>query len=220
MHWQTKLQAAKNKMTISKTAAFSYRQVELNAISIALAADKPWNAQQTKNFKKKIYRFHSQLQKNLCCYCRRNQHGEFKMVIDTEHILPTSKFKLLTFAIWNLSVSCKRCNMLIKKENLAFLRDATFGTYQQTDPEAYLFVHPNLDNPKRHYSRCSLEVDGERIVSYAVKDNSPKGQFTVDYFRLKELEIASFDAAQIEGHVEAASDLADAFQTLVDDLSD
>ncbi|SFD01084.1 HNH endonuclease [Collimonas sp. OK412] len=199
--------------------AFAYTQQEQALIAQALAEAKPWNAPCAAPLKTRIYAYHKDLQKEMCCYCLRNHIGEFKLVIDTEHILPKEKYRPHMFEIWNLSVSCKRCNMKVKGQRIDFLADATFASVGTQDNSAYHFVHPNLDEVRQHLSRVALEVDGERLVSYVVKGNSAKGTFHVDYFRLRELEIATFDAAQIEGAEENASAALEGIRAVVRDLA-
>lgn len=199
--------------------AFAYTQQEQTLIAKALAEAKPWDALCAVPVKKRIYEYHKQLQKELCCYCLRNLKAEFKMVVDTEHVLPKEKYRPHTFDIWNLSVSCKRCNMKIKGQRVDFLADAVFTKIDKKDSKAYHFIHPNLDEVRKHLARVALEIDGERLVSYVVKDKSPKGLFHVDYFRLRELEITSFDAAQIGGAQAAASATLDGIRAVVQDLA-
>lgn len=179
--------------------SFAYSEAEQALVAQAMAEAKPWDAECATPIKARIYAYHKGLQGEMCCYCLRNLKGEFKLVIDTEHILPKEKYRPHTFDIWNLSVSCKRCNMNVKGQRTDFLKDPTFVAFKKEDESAYHLVHPNLDEVREHLARISLEVDGQRLVSYVIKNNSEKGSFSVDYFRLRELEISSFDSAQVDG---------------------
>lgn len=176
-------------------ADFSYSPAEEHAVAQAMTERRPWDSELVEDIKKKIKAFHLELTQQACCYCYRNLHGEFSMVIDVEHILPKRHYGSLTFKIGNLSVACKRCNMLVKKDNLDFLnKPVSAADYADTDK--FRFVHPNLDTRLDHLDRLSVEARGKRIVKYTVRQDSPKGRFAYTYFRLAELEMDSFDRAQ------------------------
>lgn len=118
-------------------------------------------------------------------------------MIDREHVLPKGKaaYKPFCYEAWNLSISCKRCNMQFKGEDDDFVVDKlNSANYQKRDN--YLFVHPNFDEWELHLSRESQQVNRSILVKYTIIGNSPKGQYTYDYFDLKDLEVNSFDAAQ------------------------
>lgn len=171
---------------------FAYSAEESTAISTALQSTKPWDQACVEAIRKRIKAFHLTLTNQTCCYCRENFHGEFQMVIDVEHILPSSKFKPLTFVIWNLSAACKRCNMWMKKEKTTFI-DATVGNQQ--DPLHYLLIHPNFDDFGAHMMRFVLQQNDLRLIKY-IYGNSQKAAFTYDFFQLHALEIDNFDSAQ------------------------
>lgn len=100
------------------------------------AGGKIWDNDLLKDFKSKIKAYNRHKQKEQCCYCRKNFEGEFNMVIDIEHVLPKRHFGHLMFAIYNLSISCKRCNMNIKNDDISFITDTeaitTNPTHQNT----------------------------------------------------------------------------------------
>src|SRR4051794_34366603 len=121
--------------------AFEFSAAEQAAIAAAMATEKPWEQVEVADIRKRIKTFHLELNEHVCCYCQRDLKGEFAMVIDVEHILPTSVFKPQTFEIWNLSASCKRCNMQIKQADVTFLEEA--GTL--LDSARYKLAHPNFD---------------------------------------------------------------------------
>jgi len=189
-------------------------------MSEALREPKPWDAKYLEGLKRRIYEHHRKRQHSLCCYCQRDQYGEFKFVIDIEHILPKEKFRSHMFELWNLSVSCKRCNMQIKGQRVDFLRDASFTSLLKDDPKAYKFIHPNLDPLHLHLIRQSVQSGQRRIVKYVIAKGSNKGRYTYKYFRLNELEIDSFDAAQNPISEDTPSATLDAFRTLVNQLRD
>ncbi|MDF7812850.1 hypothetical protein [Hymenobacter sp. YC55] len=128
-----------------------------------------------------------------CCYCRRGTDGEFSMVLDIEHILPKSKFKKLIFDEINLSVSCKRCNMNVKRERTDFVDESTIMS-NYTNSNAYEIAHPNLDNYFHHITYNAQVVNNIKIIKYFIRD--AKGQYTYDFFRLNELEVDSLNKAQ------------------------
>lgn len=171
---------------------FSYSQEEQDLIDQALRHKKPWQEDYTKPIRDRIHAFHHQLTDELCCYCQADQHGEFKLDIDPEHILPSSKYKHYTFTIWNLSVACKRCNMLIKRSRTDFINNAH---PQQNSSAHYKFIHPNFDYLEDHLELTVQQKGRKRIVKYLIY-SPDKGQYTFEYFRLSELEIDNFNKAQ------------------------
>ncbi|WP_198291597.1 hypothetical protein, partial [Pseudomonas asplenii] len=56
---------------------------------------------------------------------------------------------------------------------------------------------PNFDEWERHLSRESKQVNRKNLVKFSLVDNSPKGQYTYDYFNLKALEVDAFTSAQV-----------------------
>jgi hypothetical protein len=171
--------------------AFEFSAAEQGAIAVAMATAKPWEQAGVAEIRKRIKLFHLELNEHVCCYCQRDLKGEFNLVIDVEHVLPSSKFKPQTFEIWNLSASCKRCNMHIKKADVTFLEE----TGSLLDPARYKLAHPNFDIVEEHLVRLAQQVGRARIVKYMIK-TAAKGQYTYDYFRLLELETNSYDEAQ------------------------
>ncbi|WP_156441874.1 HNH endonuclease [Burkholderia sp. MSMB1078WGS] len=190
------------------------------AINQAYREVKPWDAKCVIDLKRRIYAYHSKLQNYMCCYCQRDQYGEFKMVIDVEHILPKEKYRSNIFDVWNLSVSCKRCNMKIKGQRTDFLRDPSFKEIEKQESVGYYFVHPNFDAGKFHLERRAVQLGAKRLVKYVVAPGSEKGKYTYEYFRLRDLEIDSFDAAQSSDLNKYVSDTLDIYRTLVNSLRD
>ncbi|MFO4650249.1 HNH endonuclease [Vibrio cholerae] len=132
-----------------------------------------------------------------CCYCGRNMHGEFRMNIDIEHILPKSIFPKQMFKGKNLSVSCKRCNMNIKKSKIDFLEGINSGhTGTLLRSRYYKIIHPNLDNYDAHLLLITWQVGRKVMLKYSVVNRSSKGAFTYEYFKLDRLEKNNFDMAQ------------------------
>lgn len=180
-----------------------FTAAEHAAIAAALLTSKPWDWQPggaeghaLSSVKTKIRNLHMARHGNRCCYCRKNLHGGGHFIIDREHVLPKSRatFKLLAYEIWNLGIACKRCNMQYKKNKFDFLVD-------QADPKKfrsgtnYRFIHPNYDLYKDHIRISMIQNDDFTIVKYT-KQGTEKGDYTYEYFNLKELEIGSCDLAQ------------------------
>lgn len=174
-------------------SGFSYTEDDEAAMLVARQEDSPWESKHIKDLKSRIKKFHLSLTNETCCYCGKEFHGEFTMVIDVEHIVPKKKYDALMFNIANLSVSCKRCNLNIKGEDTDFLIEP-FDCADVGQHDKYKFVHPNLDDRKQHLSRYVVQANECRIVKYVTR--STKGEYTYTYFKLDELEIDSFDLAQ------------------------
>ncbi|MNY89367.1 hypothetical protein D3C78_56580 [compost metagenome] len=179
-------------LTKKKNLDLKLSEKEKTLVAAALQLEKPWKDKNTKNIRNKIRDFHLKLTDDLCCYCQQNFHGEFKLVIDPEHILPASIYSHYSFSIWNLSVACKRCNMLIKKARTDFL-DKSHPNEQES--EHYKFIHPNFDEYDEHLELNQVQKGKKRIVKYLVCSKS-KGEFTRKYFKLEELEMNNFNRSQ------------------------
>ena len=124
-------------------------------------------------------------------------HGWHGLTIDIEHVLPkcNGKFPQYTFDQRNLSVSCKRCNMGIKRNDTSFYN----GGLDEPDPfksEHYKFIHPNLDNIDNHLEFHSETHNTKIMIKYRVVNASLKGKYAFAYFQLQKLELNSFDEAQ------------------------
>jgi hypothetical protein len=121
---------------------------------------------------------------------------EFNMVIDLEHVLPKKHFKHLMFEMFNISVSCKRCNMEVKKEDISFITDLNAITRNSQNTELYKIIHPNLDDYFTHIEYIVKTVNTKSIVKYKILDGSIKGEFTYRYFELSEIESETYNQAQ------------------------
>ncbi|QQP94442.1 hypothetical protein [Lysobacter enzymogenes] len=157
-----------------------------------------WNSENLGDIKRRVKEFNLKLQANACCYCRRSLHGEFSMVIDVEHILPQCTFKGFVFLNVNLSASCKRCNMKVKRARWDFVwgLSAEDVIHAVEESGTYEIIHPNLDRYSEHLERLHLAVNDGALVKYSVYKDSPKGHKTYNFFRLYELEVDSLDKAQ------------------------
>lgn len=155
-----------------------------------------WSADFLSDIKEKIKNHLLKKQLENCCYCQKNLSGEFSMVIDIEHILPKSKYPKFMFDLRNLAISCKRCNMKIKRNDIAFLNDVFFQSENYFDTKGYDIVHPNLDVYDNHLKLYGFQCGSVKLIKYIIVDNSRKGDFTYGYFKLKELEVNTFNNAQ------------------------
>jgi len=159
---------------------------------------KSWGHIRLNLIKAKIKDHHLIRQNESCCYCNRNIGGEFRMVLDIEHILPKSRFVTHMFTQRNLSISCKRCNMNIKKDDISFLAPPLAQLPNRIFRSRYYkFIHPNLDNYDSHLLMYHFQRGRtHRIIKYEIQNNSAKGKFNYEYFKLDRLERNSFDEAQ------------------------
>lgn len=167
-------------------------------INVQMAIDqggKIWENEILAQAKRKIKLHHMNVTGQQCCYCRRDTTDEFLMVIDIEHVLPKSIFPELMFELFNLSVSCKRCNMRIKGDKTDFLLDQQSVQMYLQDGQQYYFIHPNADNYFDHISYVVNILDNKKSIKYVVK-NEGKGRYTYKYFELEKLEVETLNKAQ------------------------
>ncbi|SHM64749.1 HNH endonuclease [Chitinophaga jiangningensis] len=146
-----------------------------------------WENDLLKDIKRKIKDHCLTTTSYQCCYCRTDFTDEFRMVMDIEHILPKSIFSDFMFDVFNLSVSCKRCNMRIKKERTDFLQDINQVRLSPIDPDQYLISHPNLEDYFQHCEYFSSTHNGKKYIKYVPLTD--KGVFTYTYFELERKEI-------------------------------
>lgn len=173
-----------------------FDQEDINNIqAAAIEGGKIWENPLLERFKTKLKNYYRGL-KNECCYCKRVFVGEFSYSIDIEHILPKSKFKNLMFAPYNLNISCKRCNMRIKKSRTDFLVDSEKAKANPMDKTLYKIIHPNFEDYEKHIE-FFVNIDNlKKIIKYNILSDSEKGKFTFEYFKLHELEIDTISQAQ------------------------
>lgn len=153
-----------------------------------------WNDPTLNEVKQKIKDHYLGPDDGRCCYCRERFRAVHRMGIDLEHILPKSIFHDFMFEIFNLNISCKRCNMSIKRNRTDFIvNDATIRQQPQQS-DLYHFIHPNLDSYHHHMSYIAFTVDDQDMVKYTPL--RPKGHYTYDFFRLYEKEVNSFNRVQ------------------------
>lgn len=124
-----------------------------------------------------------------CSFCGLRLKGTSKGEI--EHIAAKAHWRHpeFTFTLHNLTLSCHWCNFPEKK-----------GTKEtiQTKRKAYahckfLLVHPYFDDPNDHYEW----TDNHTEILIQIKNNSPKGQFSITMFKLDTPEMNELRAAQV-----------------------
>lgn len=192
--------------------ALVFEQVDLDNIEAARAAGgNVWENDILKDVKVKIKNHFLAVSFPKCCYCSRSVVGEFRMVIDIEHILPKSSYATLMFNVQNLNISCKRCNMEIKRNKVDFIVDSDVMGVDYFNSAHYKLVHPNLDRYSEHIEVKSFRI-GEVIFNKYVVHTESKGQYTYDYFALSELEIDNLNQAQ---GLESATSLSSRISTSI-----
>jgi hypothetical protein len=152
-----------------------------------------WDDDEAEGLRRKIKDHFMAVDVPCCCYCRLSMSPWHRITIDVEHVLPKQQFPRFTFDPRNLNISCKRCNMEIKGTDIAFY----LGQANEAAPfrsQLYSFAHPNLDAPNDHLQILSLQVNAKLLIWYLRQ--TPKGEFTYEYFELNEIETNSFTAAQ------------------------
>jgi len=169
-----------------------------------------WDDETLKPVKRKIKLHYRDTGGEQCCYCRRDMTDEFNMVIDIEHVLPKSAFRDFMFELFNLNISCKRCNMRIKKERVDFLVDEATIRALARQADQYLMIHPNLDNYFDHIDYLVNIRNAKKMVKYLQK--SDKGRFTYTFFELDKMEVDTLNTAQgidVQG-TQLSADIPDA----------
>lgn len=174
---------------------FSHEDIELVKNSISKGHNS-WKDDCLYQLKSRIKEHLKDRQAHVCCYCLRSFHGEFNFVIDIEHILPKHKFKEHMFTLDNLAASCKRCNMKMKGRRIDFIVDHENIKTSPFARENYLLIHPNSDCFEEHIDYTHSQIGRKISVFYHVKNNSPKGLYSYNFFRLDKLTINNFDEAQ------------------------
>lgn len=174
-----------------KMPKLSFIAAHITAMKATTAAGhQDWGNARNKPVKDTIKTYKRIMASQLCCYCQRDINEEFKMVLDLEHIIPKSVRPKLMFNMKNISVSCKKCNMHIKKDDTSFLTLPVASLPNRAfKSRFYKFAHPNLDKVFAHIQRVSFQLGPSRLVKYTFPTNSAKGKFTYKYFKLKKFEL-------------------------------
>lgn len=176
-------------------AKLKFTKEDVVAIRTSIAeGGKVWKNIKLACVKKNIKNYYKDKCRR-CCYCKRSFKGEYDLVIDIEHILPQSKYKKYMFSPKNLSIACKRCNMKIKKADIRFI-NINHHKRRVFNKTTYKFIHPNLDVYTKHIQRVNVEVDDFSYTKYKVLNNSQKGHYTYEFFKLFDFETEDLDKAQ------------------------
>lgn len=185
---------------------FDLTQDEINAIEFAINQTEasPWDEDELhcspqmrkciSDLKVKIRNFHIEIQGNSCCYCKTTTVGNVDFIVDREHILPKGRYPRYTYEIWNLSASCKRCNMSYKREKTDFIENEESIDTDLYNSNRYKFVHPNFDCWYEHLNRVDYKNMGMLLT--VIPSRTEKGDYTKSFFNLTELEVDTFDTAQ------------------------
>jgi hypothetical protein len=197
-------------MRTNSIKSFSSQSDINNVLKAIGEGDDIWNNKLISGFKNGFKSYYRLKNNEQCCYCKRDTQDEFNMVLDIEHILPKSKYRKFMFTKVNLSVSCKRCNMVIKGEDISFIENTNKVNAKYHKSNQYKFIHPNLDKYFEHLEYLCLIVNNQKIKKYVVVNSSAKGAYTYSYFDLMKLEIDSISKAQglqsIDGSFSMPSD--------------
>lgn len=174
---------------------FSSNDIRLVRRKVSTLTHK-WSDTDLYDFKRRI-KNHLLLRQKKCCYCGTTFHNLHRMNIDIEHIIPVSKWRNYMFKMRNLSLACKRCNLAIKGDDTSFLvADSNLLPKRKFKSSFYKFIHPNLDIYKNHLHLHIQQENDYLLIKYTVVNESSKGKFTYNYFKLDRLEINTFDKAQ------------------------
>ena len=103
---------------------------------------------------------------------------------------------ILSVYDYKLDISCKRFKMNIERANNDFVTDLAAVRAQHDNSAYYLFPHPSLDNYFSHLKYVTVVVNNLKFTKYHVMVGSAKGQYTYDYFRLKEFEEDTMNVSQ------------------------
>jgi len=119
--------------------------------------DSPFDDEEkelVKNFKTTLKRhLYASAQGRFCCFCgtKLQSHDATK---DLEHIIAKDGKENVVFALKNIALSCKDCNVSKGKKNVTVR--ALEGTTDDPDDaltlsEDYLIVHPHHDEWQKHF---------------------------------------------------------------------
>lgn len=157
-----------------------------------------WSSEAMMPIRAKIRNLHRVIQGDMCCYCRKNFQQDHPLAVDVEHVLPQAIFRMIAIAPVNMSVACKRCNLSIKGEKYDFIfgADVVDVVENLEASNSYEIIHPNLDSYADHIEVAVVRIPGLVFHRYRALADSPKAHKTIDFFRLRDLEVDELDAAQ------------------------
>lgn len=181
---------------------FKFNKSERIAIRWALSKPKPWDVDGRNSafrkdprsatitsLKKRLKQHHLDKQKLRCCYCKTLLKSR-SIETDREHVIPKDNMPSLSYHPFNLSVSCKTCNMTVKSTRVEhlpkFRKSGALLSKDLSNQRNYNIVHPNIHDWSEH-----LELLGEETSEGAVRIYYPltrRGRFTYEFFKLKALQ--------------------------------
>ena len=88
--------------------------------------------------------------------------------------------------------------MTIKRDRVDFICGSKLFVDGEdvSDSSRYEFIHPNLDRYLDHIRPIAVDVEGCCLRRYVVIDGSRKGDATVKYFLLRDIEEDTLDEIQ------------------------
>ena len=182
-----------------------------------LAAIRPWEGEYweektipNNNIKAIKVKIRQQLEaaQNVCCYCGLKLGGTSNGEI--EHIAPKSKHPEFTFSLKNLALACHLCNFPEKKGQKETIETKAKG-YKKCE---FLLVHPYFDEPNLHYEWTDNHIE----ILIQVRDDSPKGLFSINMFELDTPIMNELRAQHVRfEELKTKRPLSDANQELLDD---
>ena len=183
-----------------------------------LAGIKPWAGKKWDNkakeptitaIKDKIRNQLESVQK-VCSYCGLKLGGTSNGEI--EHIAPKAHYRdpEFTFTLKNLTFSCHLCNGFYKKGTSAII-DTKKRSYSKC---TFFIVHPYFDIPDQHFEWTDEEIE----ILIQVRDDSPKGKFSMKMFELDTPIMNELRAQQVRHEqLKAQRSLSIGDQKLIDD---
>lgn len=185
----------------------NFTSLELQLIDSAWANGVlDWSSADLLPVRSKIRRLHRAIQNDRCCYCRKWFAEDHALAVDIEHILPKARYRSRAIMPVNLSVACKRCNMLIKRDKVDFvIGSLAFDSDDDVaDSSRYTIIHPNVDLYSQHIAVTLVLLDDNTFARYTILRESAKGAATVDFFELRTLERDTL--SEIQGLASSSSD--------------
>ncbi len=165
----------------------------MDALQECQLSGRSWSSQLNNNAKELLQKELLRAQKWRCGYCRRkiaNENGKREL----DHILPkaasqvtvrsnsnatadrrrTNGYPFFTFTIWNLVLTCKRCNTKKGTYDSRLNRVAPVHSthFYSLDPGEFEWIHPFLHQYSQHinirenvvYEVCNGSANGEAVI--------------------------------------------------------
>jgi mevalonate pyrophosphate decarboxylase len=83
-----------------------------------------------------------------------------------------------------------------KKDKIGLFHNPATIKDTHLDKDSYKIIHPNFEVYENFISRTQLQDGTSLLVKFNKKKEDAKTEFTFEFFKLKDLEYNSFDAAQ------------------------